>query len=54
MDLAVWTDDVDAAYASLVAAGVPVDQPPRDAGNNNNNNNRHALLRDPDEKIAPA
>jgi lactoylglutathione lyase len=47
MDLVVWTDDVDAAFTSLVAAGVPVDQPPRDAGNNN----RHALLRDPDGNL---
>jgi len=28
MVLVVWTDDVDAAYGHLVAAGVPVVQPP--------------------------
>ncbi|WP_306207724.1 VOC family protein [Actinoplanes sp. RD1] len=40
----VWTDDVDAAFEQLLAAGVPVVKPPHDTGNNN----RNALLRDPD------
>jgi lactoylglutathione lyase len=44
MVLVVWTDDVDEAYAKLVAAGVPTVQPPHDTGNNN----RNAMLRDPD------
>jgi len=44
MVLVVWTDDVDRAYADLVAAGVPALQSPHDTGNNN----RNALLRDPD------
>jgi lactoylglutathione lyase len=44
MVLVVWTDDVDKDYAELVAAGVPVLQPPHNSGNNN----RSALLRDPD------
>lgn len=43
----VWTDDVDAAYDNLVAAGVSVLQPPHDTGNNN----RNALLRDPDGNL---
>ena len=47
MVLVVWTDDVDAAYGQLVAAGVPVVQPPHDTGNNN----RNALLRDPDGNL---
>ncbi len=47
MSLVEWTDDVDVAYAQLVAAGVPVVQPPQDTGNNN----RHALLRDPDGNL---
>jgi lactoylglutathione lyase len=47
MALVVWTDDVDAAYADLVAAGVPAIQPPHDSGNNN----RNALLRDPDGNL---
>jgi lactoylglutathione lyase len=47
MVLVVWTDDVDAAYAELVAAGVPSIQPPHDTGNNN----RNALLRDPDGNL---
>jgi lactoylglutathione lyase len=34
MVLVVWTDDVDAAYGQLVAAGV---KPPHDTGNNNRN-----------------
>jgi lactoylglutathione lyase len=47
MVLVVWTDDVDAAYRDLVAAGVPAIQPPHDTGNNN----RNALLRDPDGNL---
>jgi lactoylglutathione lyase len=47
MTLVVWTDDVDAAYRDLVAAGVPSVQPPHDTGNNN----RNALLRDPDGNL---
>ncbi len=47
MVLVVWTDDVDKAYAELVAAGVPVVQPPHNTGNNN----RNALLRDPDGNL---
>jgi lactoylglutathione lyase len=47
MALVVWADDVDAAYAELASAGVPVVTPPRDSGNDN----RHALLRDPDGNL---
>ncbi len=47
MVLVVWTEDVDHAYEELVAAGVPVLQPPHDTGNNN----RNALLRDPDGNL---
>ena len=47
MVLVVWTDDVDDAYEKLVAAGVPVLQPPHNTGNNN----RNALLRDPDGSL---
>jgi|SRR5882724_1872372 len=47
MVLVFWTDDVDAAYARLVDAGVPSVQPPHDTGNNN----RNALLRDPDGNL---
>ena len=47
MVLVVWTDDVDKAYAELVAAGVPAVQPPHNTGNNN----RNALLRDPDGNL---
>jgi lactoylglutathione lyase len=44
MVLVIWTDDVDVDFERLVAAGVPVLQPPHDTGNGN----RNALLRDPD------
>jgi lactoylglutathione lyase len=44
MALVVWTDDVDAAFERLTAAGVPAVQPPHDSGNGN----RTALVRDPD------
>jgi lactoylglutathione lyase len=47
MALVIWTDDVDAAFAQLRAAGTPVIQPPHDTGNNN----RNALLRDPDGNL---
>ena len=45
--LVVWTDDVDTAYADLVAAGVPGHTPPHDTGNNN----RNAVVRDPDGNL---
>lgn len=45
--LVVWTDDVDAAFAQLTAAGVRALQPPHDTGNRN----RNALLRDPDGNL---
>jgi lactoylglutathione lyase len=47
MVLVVWTDDVDAAFERLTAAGVPTIQPPHDTGNSN----RNALLRDPDGNL---
>lgn len=47
MVLVVWTDDIDGAYQELVAAGVPVLQPPHNTGNNN----RNALLCDPDGNL---
>jgi lactoylglutathione lyase len=47
MVLVLWTDDTDAAYQELTAAGVPAVQPPHDTGNNN----RNALLRDPDGNL---
>lgn len=47
MVLVVWSEDVDEAYGSLVAAGVPAVQPPHDSGNGN----RNALLRDPDGNL---
>lgn len=47
MVLVVWTDDVDAAYQELTAAGAPAVQPPHDTGNSN----RNALLRDPDGNL---
>ncbi|HEU5417469.1 MAG TPA: VOC family protein [Streptosporangiaceae bacterium] len=47
MALAVWAGDTDAAYARLVAAGVPAVRPPHDSGNSN----RAALLRDPDGNL---
>ena len=42
--LVVWTDDVDAVYDVLVAAGVPSHTPPHDTGNGN----RNAVVLDPD------
>jgi lactoylglutathione lyase len=42
--LVLWTDDVDATYAALLAAGVPGVSPPHDTGNAN----RNALVLDPD------
>ena len=45
--LVVWTDDVDAAYDVLVAAGVPAYTPPHDTGNGN----RNAVVRDPDGNL---
>lgn len=47
MVVVVWTDDVDAAFQRLSAAGAPVVQPPHDTGNND----RNALLRDPDGNL---
>lgn len=47
MVLVVWTDDIDGSYEELVAAGVPVLQPPHAAANSN----RSALLRDPDGNL---
>jgi len=47
MVLVLWTEDVDASYAELVAAGAPAIQPPHNSGNNN----RNALLRDPDGNL---
>jgi lactoylglutathione lyase len=47
MVLVLWTDDADAAYQELTAAGVPAVQPPHGTGNNN----RNALLRDPDGNL---
>lgn len=47
MVLVVWTDDIDNAYQDLVAAGVPVLQPPHNTGNNN----RNSLLLDPDGNL---
>jgi lactoylglutathione lyase len=47
MVIVLWTDNVDAAYRDLVAAGVPASQQPHDTGNNN----RNALLRDPDGNL---
>jgi len=45
--LVLWADDVDAAYADMVAAGVPGRTPPHDTGNNN----RNAVLTDPDGNL---
>jgi lactoylglutathione lyase len=47
MVIVLWTDDLDADFARLQAAGVPVIQDPHDTGNNN----RNALLRDPDGNL---
>lgn len=47
MTIVVWTEDVDAAFERLLAAGVPVLQEPHDSGNDN----RSALLRDPDGNL---
>ena len=45
--LVLWTDDVDASYAALVAAGAPRVTPPHDTGNNN----RNAVVLDPDGNL---
>ncbi len=47
MVVVLWTDDVDATYADVVAAGAPGVQQPHDAGNGN----RNALVRDPDGNL---
>ena len=47
MVVVVWTDDVDRAFAQLVASGAPVVQPPHNTGRHN----RNALLRDPDGNL---
>jgi len=45
--LVLWTDDVDAAYADLVAAGAQRHTPPHDTGNDD----RNAAVRDPDGNL---
>ena len=45
--LVVWTDDVDAAYEELVAAGVTGHTAPHDTGNDN----RNAVVVDPDGNL---
>ena len=45
--LVLWTDDVDTAYADLVAAGAQRPTPPHDTGNDN----RNAAVRDPDGNL---
>ena len=45
--LVVWTDEVDAAYDALVAAGAAGHTPPHDTGNDN----RNAVVRDPDGNL---
>ena len=45
--LVLWTDDVDTAYADLVAAGAQRHTPPHDTGNDN----RNAAVRDPDGNL---
>jgi catechol 2,3-dioxygenase-like lactoylglutathione lyase family enzyme len=45
--LVLGTDDVDAAYDALVAAGAPPVTPPHDTGNNN----RNAVVTDPDGNL---
>lgn len=47
MVVVLWTEDVDATYATLVAAGAPGVTEPHDAGNGN----RNALVRDPDGNL---
>lgn len=47
MVVVLWSDDVDAEFERLTAAGVPVVQEPHDTGNDN----RNALLRDPDGNL---
>jgi catechol 2,3-dioxygenase-like lactoylglutathione lyase family enzyme len=47
MAVVFWTDDVDATYARVVAAGAPGIIEPHDTGNNN----RNALVRDPDGNL---
>lgn len=47
MAVVLWTEDVDTAYATLVAAGTPVVKEPHDTGNDN----RNALVRDPDGNL---
>jgi len=45
--MVLWTDDVDAAYEALVAAGAPAVNPPHDTANNN----RNAVVTDPDGNL---
>lgn len=47
MVVVLWSDDVDAEFERLTAAGVPVVQEPHDTGDDN----RNALLRDPDGNL---
>lgn len=45
--LVLWTDDVDASYDELVAAGTRSVTPPHDTGNDN----RNAVVTDPDGNL---
>jgi lactoylglutathione lyase len=45
--LVLWADDVDTAYAELIAAGVAGRTPPHDTGNDN----RNAVVSDPDGNL---
>lgn len=47
MAVVLWTDDVDATFSAVVAAGAPAVRGPRDVGNGN----RTALVRDPDGNL---
>lgn len=46
-ELVLWTENVDAVYAELVAGGAPAVTPPHDTGNGN----RNAVVRDPDGNL---
>jgi lactoylglutathione lyase len=45
--LVLWSDDVDASYDVLIAAGTPSVTEPHDTGNNN----RNAVVTDPDGNL---
>jgi lactoylglutathione lyase len=47
MVVVLWTEDVDATYATLAGADALVVREPHDAGNGN----RNALVRDPDGNL---